>query len=78
MDEDVVAGALRTEARYIGLIGSKRKVAAVMDRLRARGFSDRDLARVHAPVGLDINADTVEEIAVSLLAQLIAVRRSGG
>ena len=78
MDEDVVAGALRTEARYIGMIGSRRKVAAVMGRLRERGFSEQDLARVHAPIGLDINADTVEEIAVSILAQLIAVRRSGG
>lgn len=57
----------RTEARYIGLIGSKRKVAVVLNRLRARGFSEQDLARVHAPIGLDINADTVEEIAVSIL-----------
>ena len=77
MDEDVVAGALRTEARYIGMIGSRRKVAAVMDRLRERGFSEQDLARVQAPIGVDIKADTVEEIAVSILAQLIAVRRSG-
>jgi xanthine dehydrogenase accessory factor len=76
MDEEVVAHALRTPARYIGMIGSKRKVAAIFDRLRARGFSDPDIARVHAPIGLDIDAETVEEIAVSILAQLIAVRRA--
>lgn len=76
MDEEVVAHALRTPARYIGMIGSKRKVASIFDRLRARGFSDADIARVHAPIGLDIHADTVEEIAVSILAQLIAVRRA--
>jgi len=76
MDEEVVANALSTPAHYIGMIGSKRKVAAVFDRLRQRGFSDEDLARVHAPIGLDIGADTVEEIAVSIVAELIAVRRS--
>ncbi|UCC69242.1 MAG: XdhC family protein, partial [Armatimonadota bacterium] len=75
MDEEVVAHALHTPARYLGMIGSKRKVARILDRLRARGFSEDDLARLHAPIGLDINAETVEEIAVSILAQLIAVRR---
>ena len=75
LDEEVVASALRTPARYVGMIGSKRKVAAVLARLRGRGFSDEDLARVHAPIGLDIGADTVEEIAVSIVAELIAVRR---
>ncbi|MFB3882765.1 MAG: XdhC family protein [Armatimonadota bacterium] len=75
MDEEVVAHALRTPARYIGMIGSKRKVAGVLGRLRERGFTDADLSRVHAPIGLDINAETVEEIAVSIIAELIAVRR---
>jgi len=75
-DEDVVAHSLRTPARYIGMIGSRRKVAAVFERLRKRGFSDADLARVHAPIGLNIGADTVEEIAVSILAQLIEARRA--
>jgi xanthine dehydrogenase accessory factor len=75
LDEDVVAEALRTPARYIGMIGSERKVEGVVGRLRERGFGDEDLARVHAPIGLDIGADTVEEIAVSIVAQLVAVRR---
>jgi xanthine dehydrogenase accessory factor len=76
MDEEVVAHALRTSARYIGMIGSKRKVAGVLGRLRTQGFTDADLARVHAPIGVDINAETVEEIAVSIVAELIAIRRS--
>jgi xanthine dehydrogenase accessory factor len=75
MDEEVVAHALRTRARYIGMIGSKRKVGGVLGRLRERGFSEADLARVHAPIGIDIEAETVEEIAVSIVGELIAVRR---
>ena len=75
LDEEVVAQALRTPARYIGMIGSKRKMAAVCQRLRDRGFGEADIARVHAPIGLDIGAETVEEIAVSIVAELVAVRR---
>jgi len=75
MDEEVAAEALRTPARYIGMIGSKRKVAAVLERLRKRGFSESDLARIHAPIGIDIHSETVEEIAVSIAAEMIAVRR---
>jgi xanthine dehydrogenase accessory factor len=75
MDEDVVAEALRTTARYIGMIGSRRKVAGVLERLRGRGFSEADLARLHSPIGLDIGADTVEEIAVSIAAELVSARR---
>ena len=74
-DEEVLVFALRTPARYLGMIGSKRKVAGVFARLREQGFTDADLARVHAPVGLDIEAETVEEIAVSIIAEMIAVRR---
>jgi len=75
MDEDVVAHALRTPAKYVGMIGSKRKVAAVCERLRRRGFSVADVARIHAPIGIDIGAETVEEIALSIVAELVAVRR---
>jgi xanthine dehydrogenase accessory factor len=74
-DEEVLVFALRTPARYIGMIGSKRKVAAIFAHLRDQGFTDADLARVHAPIGLPIEAETVEEIAVSIVAELIAVRR---
>lgn len=77
MDEEVVTQALTARAHYVGMIGSKRKVASVRERLRERGFRDADVARVHAPIGVDIGADTVEEIAVSIVAELVQVRRSG-
>ncbi len=78
MDEEVVAEALRTPARYVGMIGSRRKVAAVTERLRKRGYTEQDLSRVHAPIGIDIGPETVEEIAVSIVAEMIAVRRQTG
>lgn len=74
-DEDVVARALQTPAKYVGMIGSKRKVAAISERLRERGFGEADIARLHAPIGIDIGAETVEEIALSIVAELVAVRR---
>lgn len=77
-DADVLAQALRTTAGYIGMIGSRRKRAHVYDRLRAQGFEDEDFARVHCPVGLDIDAETPEEIAVSIVAQLIQARAARG
>ncbi len=61
--------------RYLGMIGSRRRVAGLFQVLEEEGFSRSDLERIHAPIGLDIHALTVKEIAVSILAQLIAVRR---
>jgi len=75
-DMRVLAWAVGTEARYIGMIGSKRKVLSVYDALAKEGFSPGQFERVHAPVGLDIGALTPEEIAVSITAELIAVRRN--
>jgi xanthine dehydrogenase accessory factor len=74
-DMRVLKWAAGTEARYIGMIGSKRKVLAVYRVLEKEGISAESLARVHAPVGLDIGAQTPEEIAVSIVAELIGVRR---
>lgn len=74
-DEEVVTHALRTRARYVGMIGSKRKVASIRQRIRDSGFTDADLARLHAPIGVEIGAETVEEIALSIVAELVAVRR---
>ncbi|WP_309474838.1 XdhC family protein [Dissulfurirhabdus thermomarina] len=76
-DQDLVAlrAALRTPAGYIGLLGSRRKRAALFDVLGAEGFSAEDLARVVTPVGLDIGARTPGEIAVSIAAQLVQRRR---
>jgi len=80
-DMRVLAWAAGTEARgctprYIGMMGSKRKVIAVYKALEKEGFSATQFERVHAPVGLDIGAMTPEEIAVSITAELIAVRRN--
>jgi xanthine dehydrogenase accessory factor len=75
-DMRVLAWALNTDARYIGMIGSKRKVLSVYKALEKEGFAPEKFERVHAPVGLDIGALSPEEIAVSIVAELIAVRRN--
>ena len=75
-DMRVLAWAVRTEARYIGMIGSKRKVLSVYKALEREGYSAEEFERVNAPVGLDIGALAPEEIAVSITAELIAVRRN--
>ncbi|MDQ6893462.1 MAG: XdhC/CoxI family protein [Acidobacteriota bacterium] len=63
------------DARYVGLIGSERKVRGVFERLRGEGIPEERLRRVHAPIGAPIGAVTPEEIAVSILAEMTAVRR---
>lgn len=67
--------ALRHETEYVGMIGSHKKNRAVFDVLRAEGMTDAQLAQVHAPIGLDIGAETPEEIAVCIAAELIVERR---
>ena len=74
-DGTVLAQALRTEATYIGMIGSSRKKEQVFQRMREEGFTQTDLERVHSPIGLAIGAETPEEIAISIIAQCIAHRR---
>jgi xanthine dehydrogenase accessory factor len=64
-------------ARYLGLIGSARKVRGVLARLREEGFSPERLAQIHAPIGFEIGAVTPAEIAVAILAEITAVRRTG-
>ena len=63
--------------KYLGMIGSKRRVALLLQQLATEGFARGDLERVHAPIGLAINALTVKEIAISIVAELIACRRAG-
>ncbi|HEY7035055.1 MAG TPA: XdhC/CoxI family protein [Thermomicrobiales bacterium] len=79
-DEPALLGTLETKARYIGAVGSRKTNADRRERLRAAGVSDEALARVHGPIGLDIGASTPEEMAISILAEIIAVRheRRGG
>jgi xanthine dehydrogenase accessory factor len=74
-DLDAVKAALRTSAGYIGLLGSRRKKGILMNALRDAGFSKDDVARVIVPVGLSIGSVTPEEIAVSIMAQIIQHRR---
>jgi len=73
-DKTVLEQCLRIKARYIGMIGSRRKKAMIYEKLLEEGFTKSDLDRVHAPIGLDIGAETPEEIAVSIVAELIQVR----
>lgn len=75
-DETVLEGAVTTEAKYIGMIGSKTKNKAVYSHLMAKGIPQELLDKVHAPIGLSIHAQTPEEIAVSILAEIIQLRRS--
>jgi xanthine dehydrogenase accessory factor len=74
-DMRVLRWAVQTSARYIGMIGSKRKTITIFQELIKEGLSPDLFERVHAPVGLDIGAITPEEIAVSITAELIAARR---
>ncbi len=75
LDDPALDRALRSQAFYIGALGSRRTHAARLDRLRALGHGDEALARIRGPVGLNIAAVTAPEIALSVLAQIVAVRR---
>lgn len=74
-DMRVLSWAVRTEARYVGMIGSKRKVLSVYRALEKEGYRPEEFDRVYAPMGLEIGALSPDEIAVSIAAELIAVRR---
>lgn len=76
-DEEALYHLATTPAGFVGMIGSKRKVRLILDDLRAKGIADEALARVRAPLGLDIGSQTVPEIAVSIVAELIARRNLG-
>jgi xanthine dehydrogenase accessory factor len=76
-DELALERALATGAAYVGLVASRKRAEAVLGYLRDRGVSEADLARVHAPAGLDLGHLGHEEIAVSILAELVRLRASG-
>lgn len=73
-DFTVLRQVLKTDATYIGCIGSRKKIARTNERLFAEGFTEADVQRVHSPIGLAIGAETPEEIAISIAAELIAHR----
>jgi xanthine dehydrogenase accessory factor len=76
-DELSLREVVRSNAAYVGMIGSLRRVGTVLTHLAREGYPREALERVHTPIGLDIGAETPEEIAVSIVAELIAVRRGG-
>lgn len=80
LDEPAIEAALNSGARYVGAIGSRKTNVKRVERLRQRGLTEAQLARLRAPIGLDLGAETPEEIALSVLAEVVAVKygRSGG
>jgi len=76
LDEKCLHFAVGTEAKYIGMIGSKKKVKEVKERLLQKGISQQQLDRVYAPIGMEIGAETPEEIAISILAEIIKGKRT--
>lgn len=76
-DEICLRAVISAEVDYVGMIGSKRRTNIVLDRLREAGADEERLRRVHAPVGLDIGAVTPEEVALAIMAEVVAHRRGG-
>ena len=77
VDTEALPGLLETEAAYIGVIGSRRRWETAVRQLAARGISPEQLDRVTSPIGLELSAETPEEIALSVLAEIVMLRRGG-
>lgn len=75
-DAVVLEEVMKRPARYVGMIGSRRKTRIIMEHLKEKGIDPVRLASVHSPIGLDINAETPEEIAVAIVAEMIGARRA--
>jgi xanthine dehydrogenase accessory factor len=75
-DETALRYVLTTPARYIGMIGSQAKCQTILNNLRAAGFDEQSLGRISAPIGLDLGGPTPGEIALAILAEIVAIRRS--
>ncbi len=76
-DEETLRAALKQPGCFIGMIGSRRRVRATLERLESDGFAPELLHEIHAPLGLDLGAETPEEIAVAIIAEIIRERRTG-
>lgn len=74
-DEEVLEWAVKQETKYVGMIGSKKKVATIYDNLKAKGITQEQLDKVYSPIGIKIGGVSAEEIAVSIAAELIQVKR---
>ncbi|MFP4322762.1 MAG: XdhC family protein [Anaerolineales bacterium] len=77
VDKHLLPALLQTDAAYIGLIGSRRRWALTIKALEDQGLARDTIARIHSPLGLELNAETPQEIAISILAEIIMVRRGG-
>lgn len=77
VDAPLLPALLATDAPYIGVIGSRRRWSLTMEALRQQGITDAQLARIHAPIGLELQAETPKEIALSILAEITMLRRGG-
>lgn len=75
LDIAILPDLLATDARYIGVMGSRKRWTATREQLRSKGVTDADLDRVHVPIGIDLNAETLEEIAVSIMSEIIRENR---
>jgi len=73
-DAQVLEEVLKKPTKYVGMIGSKKKIKAILDRLRQKGIGDAVIKQVHAPIGIPIHAETPQEIAISIAAQLVTIR----
>jgi xanthine dehydrogenase accessory factor len=76
-DHQILRQVMKQPLGYVGMIGSRRKTEIIFEALRREGFSEEEIKSIHAPIGLAINAQTPEEIAVSIIAELIQVRGGG-
>jgi len=77
VDEKLIPVLLQTDAPYIGLIGSRRRWALTIESLVEQGVSRDELRRIHAPIGLELRAETPKEIALSIMAEIVMVLRQG-
>lgn len=73
-DQEALEAVIHTNARYIGMIGSRKKIKGIFDNLRDQGVSEGKLEAVHAPIGIDIGGETPEEISLGILAEIQAIR----
>lgn len=76
-DEQCMRAVVQSKPDYVGLIGSKRRTTIVIDRLRAAGADEAELGKIRAPIGLDIGAVSPEEVALAIMAEIVAARRGG-
>lgn len=75
-DEEVLENVIKEDYKYLGMIGSKRKVKKVFDKLKEKGIDEKLFEKVHAPVGYPIDDGSVEEIAISILSQILSVKNN--